>query len=181
MHKQNKEILSNMSLFSQKIRCMSTDGNLPISMIRKDFINRFISLVDILTIAKICGLVGFLPQQNRNKNRLVNYIPHSLQVHPFEFKRQLIVCKITATFFIFIPFVGFALINQNSDKTFFISFNNCYILSPKSLQTLENAKFIASEFALKLSLVLYPFPKPFSEMDFVTNSHKGKNKGKKKL
>ena len=31
------------------------------------------------------------------------------------------------------------------------------------------------------SLVLYPFPKPFSEMAFVTNPHKGKNKGKKNL
>lgn len=31
----------------------------------------------------------------------------------------------------------------------------CYILSSKSPQTLENAKFIASEFALRLSLVLY--------------------------
>ncbi len=40
----------------------------------------------------------------------------------------------------------------------FIAFNNCYILSSKSPQTLENAKFIASEFALMLSLVLYPFP-----------------------
>ena len=48
--------------------------------------------------------------------------------------------------------------NQNSDKTLFIAFNNCYILSSKSPQTLENAKFIASEFALRLSLVLYPFP-----------------------
>ncbi len=49
-------------------------------------------------------------------------------------------------------------INWNSDKTFFIAFINCYILSSKSPQTLENAKFIASEFALRLSLVLYPFP-----------------------
>ena len=73
------------------------------------------------------------------------------------------------------------LTNWNSDKTLFITFNNCYILSSKSPQTLENTKFIASEFALRLSLVLYPFPKPFSEMDFVTNSHKSKNKGKKKL
>ena len=48
--------------------------------------------------------------------------------------------------------------NRNSDKTLFIAFNNCYILSSKSPQTLENAKFIASEFALRLSLVLYPFP-----------------------
>ena len=48
--------------------------------------------------------------------------------------------------------------NRNSDKTLFIAFNNCYILSSKSPQTLENAKFIASEFALMLSLVLYPFP-----------------------
>ena len=48
--------------------------------------------------------------------------------------------------------------NWNSDKTLFIAFNNCYILSSKSPQTLENAKFIASEFALRLSLVLYPFP-----------------------
>ena len=48
--------------------------------------------------------------------------------------------------------------NWNSDKTLFIAFNNCYILSSKSPQTLENAKFIASEFALMLSLVLYPFP-----------------------
>lgn len=65
-------------------------------------------------------------------------------------------------------------INWNSDKTLFIAFNNCYILSSKSPQTLENAKFIASEFALRLSLVLYPFP-------HVTNPHKGKNKGKKNL
>ncbi len=49
-------------------------------------------------------------------------------------------------------------INWNSDKTLFIAFNNCYILSSKSPQTLENAKFIASQFALMLSLVLYPFP-----------------------
>ena len=49
-------------------------------------------------------------------------------------------------------------INMNSDKTLFIAFINCYILSSKSPQTLENAKFIASEFALRLSLVLYPFP-----------------------
>ena len=49
-------------------------------------------------------------------------------------------------------------INTNSYKTLFIAFNNCYILSSKSPQTLENAKFIASEFALRLSLVLYPFP-----------------------
>ena len=48
--------------------------------------------------------------------------------------------------------------NRNSDKTLFIAFNNCYILSSKSPQTLENTKFIASEFALRLSLVLYPFP-----------------------
>ena len=48
--------------------------------------------------------------------------------------------------------------NGNSDKTLFIAFNNCYILSPKSPQTLENTKFIASVFALGLSLVLYPFP-----------------------
>ncbi|MBD5498854.1 MAG: helix-turn-helix transcriptional regulator [Lachnospiraceae bacterium] len=48
--------------------------------------------------------------------------------------------------------------NRNSDKTLFIAFINCYILSPKSPQTLENAKFIASEFALRLSLMLYPFP-----------------------
>ena len=48
--------------------------------------------------------------------------------------------------------------NCNSDKTFFIAFINCYILSSKSPQTLENAKFVASEFALRLSLVLYPFP-----------------------
>ncbi|MEZ3493622.1 MAG: hypothetical protein K1W38_15320, partial [Lachnospiraceae bacterium] len=48
--------------------------------------------------------------------------------------------------------------NWNSDKTLFIGFINCYILSAKNLQTLENAKFIASEFALRLSLVLYPFP-----------------------
>ncbi len=48
--------------------------------------------------------------------------------------------------------------NWNSDKTLFIAFNNCYILSSKSPQTLENTKFIASEFALMLSLVLYPFP-----------------------
>ena len=48
-------------------------------------------------------------------------------------------------------------INWNSDKTIFIAFINCYILSSKSPQTLENAKFIASEFALRLSLVLYPF------------------------
>ena len=47
---------------------------------------------------------------------------------------------------------------MNSDKTLFIAFINCYILSSKSPQTLENAKFIASEFALRLSLVLYPFP-----------------------
>ena len=47
--------------------------------------------------------------------------------------------------------------NWNSDKTLFIAFINCYILSLKSSQTLENAKFIASEFALRLSLVLYPF------------------------
>ena len=52
--------------------------------------------------------------------------------------------------------IGF--ISWNSDKTLFIAFNNCYILSSKSPQTLENAKFIASEFALRLSLVLYPFP-----------------------
>ena len=51
------------------------------------------------------------------------------------------------------------LINRNSDKTLFIALINCYILSSKSPQTLENAKFIASEFALRLSLVLYPFPK----------------------
>ena len=49
-------------------------------------------------------------------------------------------------------------INGNSDKTLFIAFINCYILSPKSPQTLENTKFIASEFALRLSLMLYPFP-----------------------
>ena len=49
-------------------------------------------------------------------------------------------------------------INWNSDKTLFITFINCYILSSKSPQTLENTKFIASEFALRLSLVLYPFP-----------------------
>ena len=47
---------------------------------------------------------------------------------------------------------------MNSDKTLFIAFINCYILSSKSPQTLENTKFIASEFALRLSLVLYPFP-----------------------
>ena len=47
---------------------------------------------------------------------------------------------------------------ENSDKTLFITFINCYILSSKSPQTLENTKFIASEFALRLSLVLYPFP-----------------------
>ena len=47
---------------------------------------------------------------------------------------------------------------MNFDKTLFIEFNNCYILSSKNPQTLENAKFIASEFALMLSLVLYPFP-----------------------
>ena len=52
--------------------------------------------------------------------------------------------------------IGF--INWNSDKTLFIAFNDSYILSPKSPQTLENAKFIANEFALRLSLVLYPFP-----------------------
>jgi len=39
-----------------------------------------------------------------------------------------------------------------------MAFINCYILSSKSFQTLENAKFIAKEFALKFSLVLYPFP-----------------------
>ena len=50
------------------------------------------------------------------------------------------------------------LSNWNSDKTFFIALINCYILSSKSPQILENAKFIASEFALRLSLVLYPFP-----------------------
>ena len=49
-------------------------------------------------------------------------------------------------------------LNWNSDKTLFIAFINCYILSSKSPQTLENAKFIASVFALRLSLVLYPFP-----------------------
>ena len=49
-------------------------------------------------------------------------------------------------------------INWNSDKTLFIAFNNCYILSSKSPQTLKNAKFITSEFSLRLSLVLYPFP-----------------------
>ena len=49
------------------------------------------------------------------------------------------------------------LLSQQFLKVF-IAFNNCYILSPKSPQTLENAKFIASEFALMLSLVLYPFP-----------------------
>ncbi len=48
--------------------------------------------------------------------------------------------------------------NLNSDKTLFITFNNCYILSPKSSQTLEIAKFIACVFALRFSLVLYPFP-----------------------
>ena len=48
-------------------------------------------------------------------------------------------------------------INWNSDKTLFIAFINCYILSAKSPQTPENAIFIASEFALRLSLVLYPF------------------------
>ena len=53
---------------------------------------------------------------------------------------------------------GYNSTNWNSDKTLFIAFNNCYILSSKSPQTLENAKFIASEFALRLSLVLYPFP-----------------------
>lgn len=60
---------------------------------------------------------------------------------------------------ILIPFIAnTSVTNLNSDKTLFIAFNNCYILSPKSPQTLENAKFIASEFALMLSLVLYPFP-----------------------
>ena len=39
-----------------------------------------------------------------------------------------------------------------------ITFINCYILSSWSPQTLVNAKFVASEFALTLSLVLYPFP-----------------------
>ena len=78
--------------------------------------------------------------------------------------------------------------NGNSDKTKFLSFNNCYILSSKSPQTLVNAKFIASELALILSqshskewLLLYPFLKPFSGMTFVTNPHKGKNKGMKNL
>ena len=52
----------------------------------------------------------------------------------------------------------YILINWNSDKTKFLAFNNCYILSSKSPQTLENAKFIASEISLTLSLVLYPFP-----------------------
>lgn len=47
--------------------------------------------------------------------------------------------------------------NSNSDKTHFIAFNNCYILSSKSPQTLENAKFITSEFTFRLSLVLYHF------------------------
>ena len=47
--------------------------------------------------------------------------------------------------------------NRNSDKTLFIAFINCYIFSSKSPQTLENTKFITSEFALRLSLVLYPF------------------------
>ena len=47
---------------------------------------------------------------------------------------------------------------RNSDKTLFIAFINCYILSSKSPQTFENTKFITSEFALTFSLVLYPFP-----------------------
>ena len=48
--------------------------------------------------------------------------------------------------------------NRNSDKTLFIAFNNCHILSLKNPQTLENTKFIASEFAPRLPLVSYPFP-----------------------
>lgn len=48
--------------------------------------------------------------------------------------------------------------NSNSDKTHFIEFINCYILSVKSPQTLEDTKFVASKFTLKFSLVLYPFP-----------------------
>ena len=47
---------------------------------------------------------------------------------------------------------------MNSDKTYFLSFNNLYILSSKSPQALENVKFIVSELALRLSFVLYPFP-----------------------
>ena len=47
-------------------------------------------------------------------------------------------------------------INLNSDKTYFIAFTNCYILSSKSLQTPENAKFIACELALRFSLIPPP-------------------------
>ncbi len=47
---------------------------------------------------------------------------------------------------------------KNSDKTYFVACINYYILSSKSQQTLEDAKFVASEFALMLSLVLYPIP-----------------------
>ncbi len=76
---------------------------------------------------------------------------------------------------------NYSLTNLNSDKTLFIAFINCYILSSKSPQTLQNAKFIASEFALRFSLVLYPFPKQSNGLFLLLNSHKGKNKGKKNL
>mgnify|MGYP002264439575 CR=1 FL=1 len=48
---------------------------------------------------------------------------------------------------------------------------NCYILSSWSPQPLENAKFVASEFALMLSLVLYPFPSCYE-------CSQGQNQGK---
>ncbi len=66
------------------------------------------------------------------------------------------------------------MINWNSNKTLFIVFINCYILSSKNPQALENTKFIASEFALRFSLLLYPFSSCFEP-------HWGKNKGKKNL
>ena len=53
---------------------------------------------------------------------------------------------------------------MNSDKTLFIALINYYILSPKSPQTLENAKFITSEFDLRLSLILYPFSLMFEPL-----------------
>ena len=79
--------------------------------------------------------------------------------------------------------VSWTATNWNSDKTLFIAFINCYILSSKSPQALEKAihsrKFIASEFTLMLPLVLYPFPNPISDWILLLNSHKGKNRGHK--
>ena len=91
----------------------------------------------------------------------LNEFPYTANPHRKELSaHQLIKCNhlVNRSFFLTTSCLRFYSTNWNSDKTLFIAFNNCYILSSKSPQTLKNAKFITSEFSLKLSLVLYPFP-----------------------